>query len=828
MSLFNKPPSIDAEAKKSSVIAATLSNTSALTNAKAAQSAESKNPSKVTPVQDKLAEGAIFKDNILQTFDSSAYYLRLTMINPALVEEFNPQNGVVIAETGTTTDIVIKECVLNTIVGWSPKSQGAFASSGKMTLIEPLGVKFLDILVSSARALRIPNHTQARYYLEVGFTGRDNETGDAVIIPSGNSAPTSGGNRSGSSNDSKSFDFAKGGTESKQKNSSDVLPHIWSIFFVKVDMTISENGGVYNIEFRNQLEAAQENTVENLKDVVNIPANNLADYFKGLAKSLNDREAKNVGITKFVKNEFNFVLDPEISPYKFANFMPNQVSKAKNSQTRDGKNVPTFREGTGILGLINVIMSGTDEFQKLQKSKTGASKKENQGMATKKDKEQADVTADLSKFYRVQTWCECTEFDFFTNDYAKKITYFIFPTLTPQLITPSEQEAATSGDYNKYITAQKSEALKNKGLLAKRYDYVYTGNNDSVIEFKIQLSSSFMQALPPADSSFVSDASQFGTKMDPKITPELLRNKQEIKKRWETNRTQIVTLEKSGKGDSEEANKLRKEQQQLKGSVVAEQKLKAKALGDARIFNNNQGRGTIAPSLHYADDYRVKEINDMELDPQFIVYRFLEDDVGTELTNGGVEGPYSKNRGSFAYMFNQLRQNGDLIQIKLNIVGDPYWFGRDNKSLSDLKKNIAGKKSMSADDADILRKNYADYEKGSNYFYIRIQGPSDYNESTGYMEFDTNDVISGVYLVKTVSSSFSDGRFTQTIEATKDLTILSPFIEKTEAQFKKERNDRLVSDKDFAQVNRKEIQKLADSKDVKYSDKAKEMLKRIK
>jgi len=827
MSFFNKPSiDKDALASQSKLVAATLSNSNVLASAKQLQTSSREDDTKVQPIQEQLASGALFKDNILQEFDSVTYYLRLTMINPMYVEDFNPRNGIVIAETGTTTDIVIKDCTLNHIVGWSNKSQGAFAHSGKMTLVEPLGVKFLTKLVDAARALKIPNHTQARYYLELGFNGRHPESGAEVIVPSGNNAPAGGG-RMNAKTDPRSTTYNP--QEPRPVTSfdaSDTKPHIWSIFFIKVDMTIDQTGGVYNVDFRNQLEAAQENVVENLKDIVNIPANNLKDYFAGLAKSLNDREERNIGITKFVKNEYNFVLDPEIEGYTFANFNPNQVTKATNAQTKDGKNVPTFREGTGVLGLINVVMSGTDTFQKFQKSKTGASKKENEGVATKKDKELADVTADLSKFYRIQTWCECTEFDFFTNDYAKKLTFFIFPSLTPQLITPSEMESATSKSYGAYVTKQKNDALTNKGLLAKRYDYVYTGNNQSVIDFKIQLTQSFFQAVPPADSSYVGDASRLGSKVDPKLTPELLRNKQGIRKQWETNRTQIKTLENAGKGTSSEAEKLRKEQTQLSSALTEEQALKKQALGNGKIFETGgAGRGATS-KLHYYDDYRVQEINDTELDPQYIVHRFLEDDIGTELTNGGIEGPNAKNRGAFAYMFNQLRQSGDLIQIKVNIIGDPYWFGRDNKSLADLKKNIAGKKSMSADESNILSKNYADFEKGSNYFYIKIQGPSDYNPDTGYMEFDTNDVISGVYLVKTVASTFSDGKFLQTLDAVKDLSILSPYITKSEAQFKKDHNERLVTDNEFGKKHQDQLKALVDSKGP-YAKRATEMLKKV-
>ena len=780
-----KPP-IDQVANKAKVVNATLSKTSAVNSAEQQQKDSRARDTAVVPVQEQLAAGAKFLDNVLQGYDNVAYNFKLVMVNPALVENFDISQGIVLAQSGVTTDLVIKDCSFTHIVGWTNKAQGAFAHSGKMTIVEPLGVKVLDKRVTAARALRIPNHTQARYLLELTFNGRNKETGVEEI---------------------------------------GITHHIWSIFFVKVQMKVGVEGGQYNIEFRNQLEAAQENIVENLKDIVNIPANTLRDYFAGLEKALNEREAKNVGITKFVPNEYKFVIDPEIAGYSFANFNPSQVSKSKNQHTKDGKAVASFREGTGILGLINVIMSGTDQFQHFQKQKSGDTKKTNETLATKKDKEQADVAADLAKFYRVQTWCECTDFDFFTKDYGKKLTFFVFPSLAPQIITPSEQDIASSKEYGEYVSMQKKAALGAQSLPAKSYDYMYTGMNTSVEDFDIQMNYSFYQALPPSDAGFVADASQLGKKMDPNLTPELLKDKQEVRKRWEANKVEITRLETQGKGTSSEAEKLKKEQQQLAGALTEEQALKKQALGPLRVFEQNQGRGYKEPRLHYVDDGEVAYINDSSLDPQFIVYRFLEDDVGTELTSGGVEGPYAKNRGAFAYVFNQLRQSGDLIQIKVRVVGDPYWFGRDNKILADLKKNVAGQKSiMTAQQSGDLKKQYADYEKGANYFYIKFQGPNDYNPATGYVEFDTNDVISGVYLVKTVTSTFEGGKFTQTLDAVKDMVIMQPFIVKTEKQFTKDRTDKLVTDKEFAQKNKTEVKQLADTGDQR----AKDMLKKLK
>ncbi len=81
-----------------------------------------------------------------------------------------------------------------------------------------------------------------------------------------------------------------------------------------------------------------------------------------------------------------------------------------------------------------------------------------------------------------------------------------------------------------------------------------------------------------------------------------------------------------------------------------------------------------------------------------------------------------------------------------------------------------------------------------------------------------------MYLVKTVTSTFEGGKFTQTLDAVKDMVIMQPFIVKTEKQFTKDRTDKLVTDKEFAQKNKTEVKQLADAGDQR----AKDMLKKLK
>ena len=181
---------------------------------------------KAQDIDAQLADKATFRPNQLLDYEGFSYYLRLTMINPSLAGNFDPTQGVVVAETGVTTEFSIADLSTKHIVGWSDKSQGAFGHSGSMTIVEPLGVKFLDKLVKTASFLRIANHTQARYFLEVTFKGTDPVTGESKFIPG--------------------------------------LYYIWSLAFTKVEMEITERGGNYRIQYIMTQEGATESIVEKI------------------------------------------------------------------------------------------------------------------------------------------------------------------------------------------------------------------------------------------------------------------------------------------------------------------------------------------------------------------------------------------------------------------------------------------------------------------------------------------------------------------------------------------------------------------------------------
>ena len=306
--------------------------------------------------------------------------------------------------------------------------------------------------------------------------------------------------------------------------------------------------------------------------------------------------------------------------------------------------------------------------------------------------------------------------------------------------------------------------------MAKRYDYFYTGLNNSILDFKIELNNSFLAAIPPTDD--VPDNAQYGDKIKPdgkgkKPLDQLSAS--ELRQRWASNAAELKKAEATG--DESKAKKLKEEQDTLAPALTQEQKDKQNALGPLHRTGITPSDGApsslrVDANIKYTDSVEV--LKDAAIDPAFLQVRFYEDDSGNEVQQG-VEGPFSKSRGSFGYIFNQLKQSADLVNIDVSIIGDPYWFGVPNSLISErVVKAKHGNNS--------LMKTAASFETGANYFYLNVQTPQQYNTSTGLMEFNRNDMISGFTSVKAVRASMLTrlGLFPNPAQSTTNLIINNP------------------------------------------------------
>ena len=103
---------------------------------------------------------------------------------------------------------------------------------------------------------------------------------------------------------------------------------------------------------------------------------------------------------------------------------------------------------------------------------------------------------------------------------------------------------------------------------------------------------------------------------------------------------------------------------------------------------------------------------------------------------------------------------GDMINIKLKIIGDPDFIKTDDIYYNPGNVNYPGPGDASAPDGSILM------DRGDIFAFVTWRTPSDLNEETGLPEFKKfqNSAFDGVFKIIKVSCEFKGGGFEQTLD----------------------------------------------------------------
>lgn len=109
---------------------------------------------------------------------------------------------------------------------------------------------------------------------------------------------------------------------------------------------------------------------------------------------------------------------------------------------------------------------------------------------------------------------------------------------------------------------------------------------------------------------------------------------------------------------------------------------------------------------------------------------------------------------------------GDMIQVKMTIIGDPDYIKQDDVFYP--PKYIVDENIDNTTDFDprITANGSLITDRGELYVQILFRTPTDLDESTGMMKFDKNQIamFSGMYRVVKVNNKFNKGQFLQDLE----------------------------------------------------------------
>lgn len=320
----------------------------------------------------------------------------------------------------------------------------------------------------------------------------------------------------------------------------------------------------------------------------------------------------------------------------------------RNQMTIDPKNRKfQFQQNQSLTAIIAQIVLSSD-------------------YATKALETKPDPTGFIN-WFKIDVQIQLKEFDDKRGDFAKKIIYRVVPFKVHQSLFGNPTSAPPG-----YPELEK--------LIAKRYDYIYSGSNNDLLKFDLQINNLFY------------------TGTNPKAEKDSGTN---------TNVDQKSIEEKSGK-----------ETQNNTGPA-----------GGSAVAANTGGRV-------------------IRKDPGLLNVPGSPD--GNETTERLVAKAFQK-----AFLDN----SGDLINITIEILGDPYWMVESG--MGNYFSPPSAENPLTTQDGSM------NYEGSDVYVYLSLRTPTDINERTGLYDFPDSgkeSPFSGIYKVIMCENLFNDAVFRQRLK----------------------------------------------------------------
>lgn len=415
------------------------------------------------------ANDIAIQDNILSNFDNVAYNFRFFVApEKATHETISSEDTVTIAETGST-GFNITEAQINSVIGPSPDTRNAFAQQINFTIIEPHGNTLFDKIRNSAVSLGVFDHKHVPFWFEVSFKG---------YISGEDSSHEGGG-------------FADLSGETR----------LWRIQVRSVEVEINKGGTLYNFKCVPFNEAAYSDASRRLEKNETIEARTVGTFFEKLANRLN--EYSNYSTVGSVDDTFRirkyaFSFPPKSEIPETIKPIEDWILRADNKTgnirsegfvfigNKDGESRITFAKGTSIESIIQTVLSVTLEAQSLATHGEEKSDVDEIGPNTERDAKKDSV------IFVVDPTVDILSYNAIVKNYNTVTVYHIRPyrTFTAMLSRKHIEDALVEKEKERFVNILKVSRIR------KKYEYMYSGLNTEVLDYKIQFNNAWFVSLP--------------------------------------------------------------------------------------------------------------------------------------------------------------------------------------------------------------------------------------------------------------------------------------------------------------------------------------------
>jgi hypothetical protein len=727
--------------------------------------------SRIKPVSAKVLP------NILDDYDMYTYHFRLYMVSDqaTINRDFGPTSKskkIVIAESGATT-IGIDDVKIESIIGFTKQTGSTASTKFAFTLMQPFGATLLDYIALAGRELNIQNFTKSPFYLELSFRARN---------------PNAPGTKNTSIDDSISN-----------------LVWVWPLMFTKTAISVNAGGSIYAVEAVYNGNLAYTNQAADLETPVSVDATTVEEFFQGLKTALEQKEAQKTVNQEELHDVYEFYIDEDIAKERIPPDNPDAVADRSAQFLENGdKTTIHFQPGISLDRIVESILASTEKFQRSVK---GTEERDTLTIAANKEEE-----AISQILPRIVADTQIIGWDKGRRDYARKYRYLITTYDMRTLQTPANEKANIDSQ-------RRYELLRERGRLKKIYQYLYTGRNDQVLDFDLTFNFNWYAALPLQAGIYTNfSTNETGAVDNPNDSAE---NKASVEATGKPLAANIATQAKEDaalqaaapgfsindyagsfgsalsapfkssfaadinngaadlEGDDQLAIKLR-DSASLETGITA---------SSARDFlqGRSANRGILSKGINFdQEDPAVEDLYSGEKNVNPLVVSYIESTPGQneDLTASAVSTP---GRTMLSALFEQAKSptSADLLNIELQIKGDPYWIepapiGRSEGFLStldhELKKRGLDPKSTTTGAVPATPENTEvetlDAATSQVFILFRCFTPQNFDPESGITpKFTDANVLNGFYGVRTVSHEFSQGKFVQTLSAIRDPQI---------------------------------------------------------
>ena len=572
-------------------------------------------------------------------------------------DELPPGVGITIASTGKTANFYIERMLMESTPLTTQNSISTIVTAITAEIMEPMGFTFFDKYFHSVAAMGWKLATEAIIYVTVSFNGWS-ESGAPI--------PRS-------------------------------YKTTWRCRLTDIKVETESSGSKYTISLvpiDTQEGLDSLNHMVDRSCVVEIKEK-FEDSLKELEKVYNETGTKRD--VKGTQGEPDRIYEFRVGP-KLLELNPKMPVKIQSGTTTvqlgpDGKAKFTVTNGDTISDMLikyagNIIDIGKELNPKVDDNMESDPQK--------------PAGNKLAKFFTVHPEVCYSKFDTVKNRYVRNLRYTIDLAVRPDLETQPPNVAGSKARAMAYI---------KEGILKKRYDYIFTGQNTEVLEFKMDFNPLYSQMV-----------SSYTLQSPEALAPNI----------------------------DEESRK-------------AEQGLDLKILNGLKlpdVFGALETFGGIVPTT------RLMETMSTSSTLAGLLNLTFAPTVPAEFLRSGVSVPKDRRQAKSvdavaemdakanarnAYAEFTMNQSF-MTQIKIGVRGDPYWLGATSV-------NYVGQN--------------ANFYSGSQYIYFNFKLAEPHNEQTGLSANLGKITFSGIYNVTHIQHIFDGGKFTQFLECVIDPTLLA-------------------------------------------------------